>query len=81
VEGLRARGGLEVDLAWSNGRLISARVFALKGGQHRFRIPPGQEVKQVLNGEGAVQQLTHGTTAETFSLAITQSQQYRFVFI
>ena len=81
VEGLRARGGLEVDVAWSNGRLTSARVFALKSGQHRFRIPPGQKVKQVLNAEGAVQQLTHGATTETFSLAITQSRQYRFVFI
>jgi alpha-L-fucosidase 2 len=81
VEGLRARGGLEVDVAWNHGRLISARVLALQSGEHRFRLPQNQKAKQVLNAEGAVQRLTPDAMSETFSLVVTEGEQYRFVFV
>jgi alpha-L-fucosidase 2 len=80
VQGLRARGGLEVDVAWSKGQLISADVFALRSGQHLFRIPQGKKVSQV-DADGAAQQLLPGTSPETFSLAVRQGQHYRFVFV
>src|SRR5699024_1769303 len=32
IEGLRARGGLTVDIAWSDGRLDEARIKADKEG-------------------------------------------------
>jgi alpha-L-fucosidase 2 len=80
VQGLRARGGLEVNLAWSGGRIISAEVFALQSGQHLFRIPSEQKVKSVLSGEGVVQQVTPGASPETFSLAVHQGERYRFLF-
>lgn len=81
VQGLRARGGLEVDVAWSEGRIIAAEVFALQSGEHPFRIPQGQKVKSVVNGEGVVQPVTPGTSPETLSLAVSQGQEYRFVFV
>jgi alpha-L-fucosidase 2 len=80
VEGLRARGGLEVDIAWSQGRLVSAQVLALQTRTHPFRLPTGHRVSRVSDGEGRTLQVTPGTTAETFSLSVTQGRRYQLVF-
>ena len=37
VQGLRARGGFEIDMAWDRGRLTSAVVRSQKGGTARLR--------------------------------------------
>ncbi len=39
VRGLRARGGLEIDLEWQGGSNVSATVHALADGEHLFRPP------------------------------------------
>jgi alpha-L-fucosidase 2 len=80
VEGLRARGGLEVDLAWSQGRLVSAQVLALQTRTHPFRLPSGHKVSRVSDDEGRAQQVTPGAAPETFSLSATQGRRYRLVF-
>ena len=80
VQGPRARGGLEVDVVWSEGGIVSAEVSALQSGEHAFRIPQGQKVKILVNADGGVQQVTPGTSPETFSLAVSRGQQYRMVF-
>jgi alpha-L-fucosidase 2 len=81
VQGLRARGGLEVDVAWSEGRIASAEVFALQSGEHAFRLPQGRKVESVSNGQGVAQKVTPGATPATFSLAVSGGQQYHFVFV
>jgi alpha-L-fucosidase 2 len=39
VRGLRARGGVEVDLAWKDAQTVTATVRALNSGEHKFRAP------------------------------------------
>jgi alpha-L-fucosidase 2 len=53
VRGLRARGGFEVDIAWRNGKLVSAELLGAPGGEARvrygdklvkLRVPKGRRV-------------------------------------
>jgi alpha-L-fucosidase 2 len=44
VNGMRARGGLEVDLTWQDGRATSAVLKATVDGQHKLRAPQGQQI-------------------------------------
>ena len=41
IRGLCARGGYEVGIAWSNGRLASATIFSRRGGITRVRYGDG----------------------------------------
>lgn len=42
--GLRARGGLEVECAWQNGRATTATLRATVDGKHRLAAPTGQRI-------------------------------------
>jgi alpha-L-fucosidase 2 len=41
VDGLRARGGVTVDLRWNHGRLVNAWLTADKDGSFTVRTPDG----------------------------------------
>jgi alpha-L-fucosidase 2 len=45
--GLRARGGVTIDLAWQNGKATSAVLHAALDGQHKFRVPRGQKLTSI----------------------------------
>jgi alpha-L-fucosidase 2 len=48
--GLRARGGVEVDLAWRGGHATSAQLKTKVGETHRVRVPDGQAVMTIRSG-------------------------------
>jgi alpha-L-fucosidase 2 len=52
VKGLRARGGLEVEIAWKDGKATRAVLKTTAAGKHRLRAPEGQTVARVLNAQG-----------------------------
>jgi alpha-L-fucosidase 2 len=45
ARGLRARGGLEIDLQWQDGRATRAVLKATENGHFRVRAPEGQQIK------------------------------------
>jgi alpha-L-fucosidase 2 len=44
VRGIRGRGGLEIDLAWNEGRATSAVLKATVDGRYTLRAPQGQQI-------------------------------------
>ena len=84
VTGLRARGGLETDLTWSNGALVSATFRSVAGNpfgpRHRIRygarvvellIPPGGSVTYVPEpaDAGLLDRIGGGTATADAALA------------
>ena len=80
VEGLCARGGLEVSIAWNEGGIMSAQVLAVQTGKHTFRVPTGRKLSRISNTTGVSPQPIPGTDPQTFSFDIEQGQLYRFEF-
>jgi alpha-L-fucosidase 2 len=61
--GLRARGGLEVEVAWRDGKPLSATVTAAIDGTHRIRAPRGSRIAGVRSGRTRLPVDTAGETA------------------
>jgi len=54
VYGLRARGGVEIDLAWSGGVPVTATLKATVDGAHQFRLPAGVRIRSIRDGRAAM---------------------------
>ncbi len=78
VEGLRARGGLEVDMVWTNGALTRAEVFALRDAAHIFRLPAGRRLAG--GGDGVALDGGMDAAGETFTLRCRQGRRYHLSF-
>ncbi|MBV9928597.1 MAG: glycoside hydrolase family 95 protein [Acidobacteria bacterium] len=54
VKGLRARGGVEVDIEWTDGRATFVELRPDVSGEHKLRPPRGQRVASVNEGRRAL---------------------------
>jgi len=54
VKGLRARGGITVDLKWSDGKLSEAVLGTTRAGDHVLRFPEGQQIRSLRDNRGNV---------------------------
>lgn len=62
VTGLRARGGITLDLHWENGQLISARIHAARSGKIQLRTELLSEKYSLTLAQAAVTLKRKGTT-------------------
>lgn len=78
VRGLRARGGLEVDIAWRDGQAQSITLHAHADGQHRLRLPAGQQPTEIKEQHG--HHIPWHTEQNHIILAVQNSTHYVLQF-
>jgi alpha-L-fucosidase 2 len=77
VKGLRARGSVEVDLSWENGKATAAMVRPDFSGEYRLRVPPGQKIRSIVNGRD----ISHSVNSDgSISAILTARRTYRLKF-
>jgi alpha-L-fucosidase 2 len=77
--GLRARGGVVVDVEWKGGLAVSANLHATASGTHRVRAPLGQKVLEITTG-GQPVELIGSAGGETQTVALVAGHTYAIRF-
>lgn len=77
IRGLRARGGAEINLHWSGGRLVDAEIYALRTGTHSLRVPQSVKVVRVTNGSRTISGVQDGADVHVLSLSVEAGKRYK----
>ena len=82
VRGLRARGGLEIDIDWTNGKTAIAVIRVLQDGGHLLRVPLGHKVERISRQvRGNFKDLTRSAVdPQTVRLDMQRGETYRLEF-
>jgi len=77
-KGLKARGGMEVDVTWAGGRAREALLHCRVSGEQRLRPPKGQTTADIVQN-GAKVPLAHETDG-TVRVHLASGKEYRVRF-
>ena len=74
--GFRARGGVEVDVTWANGRATSVALRPQVAGTHRLRVGRGQRVASIrANGTDVAFKSVAGAAVVTMRAGVVYQVQ------
>jgi hypothetical protein len=78
VKGLRARGGVEIDIAWKDGKASSVVLRPAVDGTWQVRAPRGQKIAGIRSAKGAAQLRPGGDGA--VEVTLSRSAVWRIQF-
>jgi alpha-L-fucosidase 2 len=78
VSGLRARGAVELELSWSDGKATDVVLKPTKDGEFKIRAPRGQQVASVEEAKGALKFDNQGEGLATVKLRAGHIYSLRF---
>jgi alpha-L-fucosidase 2 len=76
-KGLRARGSVEIDLRWKDGKALSATLRPDFAGPYRLRVPAGQKIAGIRSGSEVT---VRAEAEETVAVTLEAGKVYQVVF-
>jgi alpha-L-fucosidase 2 len=78
IRGIRARGGLEIDIAWKDGKAVLTKLRPLVSNTWRLRPPQGQKIAGVRSAKGTAR--ISPAADGTVEVALTKDAVWQIVY-